>query len=223
MRRFGGALFAMVLGVAVVGVPAPAAPQAVQLVAAIGKYVGLTAAFAEAINGLADAVAATYETGRGIADDVDCRRHKAVLQELVIELRDVQAEKQYLHNNLVRAVRYGRGWRQLRSQVERVRIGILDLEETINENKHAFADNAPMSRAYANLLVSFDAKQGIVRDLVEEMNAVEWDVRQVDERSIEPQLETLERLEAELKTQITAISEATDTIADHAGDLCREV
>lgn len=223
MRQFGGALFGMALGIAVAGAPMPAAPQAVQLVAAIGKYVGLTAAFAEAINGLADAVAATYETGRGIADDVDCRRHKDVLQDLVIDLRDVEAEKRHLHNNLVRAVRYGRGWPQLRGQVERVRIGILDLEETINENKRAFADNAAMSRAYANLLVSFDEKKGIVRDLVEEMNAVEWEARQVDERSIEPQLETLDRLEADLATEITAISEATDTIADHAADLCEEV
>jgi hypothetical protein len=227
MQRSARPLIAIALGGAVLLAPQPAAPQAAQaaqMVAAIAKYVGLTAGLGEALETLAVAVGTTYETGRGIADDLGCRAQQRTLQELVITLRDLQVEKQHLHTSLSRAVHFGRGpgdWAQLRQQAERVSIRIQDLEEMIDHNKQAFAGNAALSRAYVGLLVSFDAKEDIVRDLVAEMAEVDWTWHRLDRHTIAPHLEVLEQLEGALQVEIAVISEATDTVADYAGDLCQ--
>lgn len=225
MRRSCAALLlSPVIAGTVVLAPHPAGAQAIQLVAAIAQYVGLTAAFAEAVTRLAAAVAETYGTGRTITDDVGCRRQKAALQELVIALRDLQVRKRDLHTRLggaVSPISDWLDWRQVRTLGLRVQIDIVELQQQIQENQQAFVGTAAVSRAYSNLLISFDAKQNLVRDLVAEMANVEWIWTRTPRRELRPQFDEIESLAQDLEVQIEVIGEATDVIADYAGTLCQ--
>jgi hypothetical protein len=157
---------AFLLASAIAGVSCMAATstsaQAVHVVLAVAKYVALTAAFAEAVDKLAGAVAATYGTGRTITDDMACRRERSALRELVITLRDLEVEKTELHSRLERALSQMSDWldwQQVGGRAERVSVGILEIRQQIEEHREAFDDGAAVSRAYGGLLITFDANR----------------------------------------------------------------
>jgi hypothetical protein len=219
---------AFVLASAIVGTTCVATTsftiaQAVHVVVAVAKYAGLTAAFAEALRQLAGAVAESYGTGRTVTDDVACRRQQAALRELVISLRDLEVEKRQLHVRLERASTRLSHWLDLReagTQAQRVSISIREIKAQVEENREAFAGNAAVSRAYGNLVMSFDAKQNLLRDLVAEMQAIDWTWARVDRRDARRSASDLRPLAQELERHIETIAQATDVIADHAEVLC---
>jgi hypothetical protein len=103
-RRAALLLTAAIAGISFVATSSPTGAQATHVVVAVAKYVGLTAAFAEALQKLAGAVSESYGAGRTITDDVACRRQQAALRELVITLRDLEVEKRELHRRLPRSL-----------------------------------------------------------------------------------------------------------------------
>lgn len=197
--------------------------QAVHVVVAVAKYAGLMAAFAEALRQLAGALGESYGTGRTVTDDVACRRQQAALRELVISLRDIEIEKRQLHERIERASTPVSHWLDLRgagTQAQQVSIGILKIKAQVDENREAFAGNAAVSRAYRNLVMSFDAKQNLLRDLVAEMQTIDWTWARVDPRDARRSARDLRQLAQDLEMHIEAIAQATDVIADHAEVLC---
>lgn len=180
---------AFLLASAIAGVSCMAATstsaQAVHVVLAVAKYVALTTAFAEAVDKLAGAVAATYGTGRTITGDMACRRERSALRELVITLRDLEVKKRELHSRLDHALSpmsHWLEWQQVGTRAERVSVGILEITQQIEEQRESFADSAAVSRAYGSLLITFDAKQNLLRDLAAEMQTIDWTWGSVDRR-----------------------------------------
>jgi hypothetical protein len=83
-----------------------------------------------------------------------------------------------------------------------------------------FAGNAAVSRAYTNLLLTFDAKQDLLSNLAAEMQAIDWTWARVDRRDARRSAPELRLLAQDLQAQIEVIAEATDVIADYADGLC---
>ena len=223
-RRGAALLLALALvGVTFVATSSPTGAQATHVVVAVAKYVGLTAAFAEALQKLAGAVSESYGAGRTITDDLACRRQQAALRELVITMRDLEVEKRELHRRLELALfqmGHWLDWRRVAAQATSIRASILEVEQQVREHGPVFAGNAAVSRAYTNLLLSFDAKQDLLSNLAAEMQAIDWTWARVDRRDARRSAPELRLLAQDLQVQIEVIAEATDVIADYADGLC---
>lgn len=222
MRRLMGLLLALALGFTPIALPAHAATPALQVVGAVAKYVGLTTAFAEALAMLTRAVESAYAAGTAMADDLSCRSQKSALEELVVALRRVEGDKRILHGTLSRAVYFPhRGdWHRLAGLAERVNGGIARLEQQLDRSASALAGGVEMSRAYRDLMVAFEAKKGILRELAAEMVAVDWNWPGIDDGALRPHLRIFGELEADLARQLQTIGSATDSIAARRGDMC---
>lgn len=225
MTRISRTVFASGLGALVLLAPAQAPAQAVQVVTALIQYVGLTAAFAEALDKLAGAAVATYTGGREITDDVVCRRQKQALADLAVELRDLEREKRNLRNTLSRWIHFPRRgeWRNVLVEAERVRLGLDRVERLIEARQDDFATDPDLSRAYVDVLVSFDAKGELIRTMTEEMAAIDWDWSGIEPWEMDPHVDALAGLEEELEIYIETIAQATDVIAENAGTPCGAV
>ena len=222
MTRISRSFLACGLGALLLLVPAQAPAQAVQVVTALIQYVGLTAAFAEALDRLAAAAVATYAGGRQVTDDVACRRQKQALMDLAVELRDLEREKRNLRNTLSRWIHFPRRgeWRNVLVEAERVRVGMDRIEQLIEARQQVFATDAALSRAYGDVLVSFDAKGELIRTMTEEMAAIDWDWSGVEPWEMDPHVDALAGLEEELEIHIGTIAQATDVMAENAGRPC---
>lgn len=222
-RRAALMLAFAIAGLTFAATSSPTCAQATHVVVAVAKYVGLTAAFAEALQKLAGAVSESYGAGRTITDDVACRRQQAALRELVITIRDLEVEKRELHRRLELALfqmGHWLDWRRVAAQAMGIRASILEIEQQVREHGAAFAGNAAVSRAYTNLLLTFDAKQDLLSNVAAEMQAIDWTWARVDRRDARRSSPELKLLAQDLEVQIEVIAEATDVIADYADDLC---
>jgi hypothetical protein len=122
---------------------APSAMAQAAILVEIGVYVASTAGIAALLAKLTQALASIYGNSAPLIDDQVCRSHKNSLQALVIDFRDVEANKKIFGRALNNVATQGsltvNSWADLSGASVNVVAKLQKIQEEVNSQRALFA------------------------------------------------------------------------------------
>jgi hypothetical protein len=213
-----------VAGIAVllVGLAEPAFAMPPLLIE-IGAYVGGTGTITTAILKFVNSSDGIYSGLIVVMDEQTCRRHKASLNELVLDLRDVEAENRHFLSGLDSLINDSPNnalvHRQtLRTASNNVISDIRRIQAYIRQARQDFSGSAAISRPYTDLLQNLEEKAGVL----DQFQSIHWDESAAS--AMQDRLTGLQQIQA-LRYRFSAwldeFSSPINALADLAGKPCK--
>jgi hypothetical protein len=191
----------------------------------VGVYVASTAGVAVSVAKLTKAVASIYSESSPIIDDQICRKHKGELKTLVIDFREVEAEKKIFGRTLRNVASQGTlssaDWAELKGSSASVVAKLRQMQIEVRSQRTMFREQPAISSTYATLQDILDEKMGIVRKI----ELIDWNESGGDNRkAITPSLrQDIQQLSAKFDGALQSLDGAINDLAAEAGKPCPAV
>jgi hypothetical protein len=193
----------------------------VPILVQIAAYISGTTVIAGAIDKLSASLKNIYAHASQIIDEQTCRNNNSALQTLVLDLRDLEAQKiefgKQLHEQAEQS--YGKGvsigaWAEFRNSHHAVLSELSEISHHLHEQRYQFGASPQLSESYAVL----EATIGEKTKFMETFGSINWNQSLPSLSSASR--EDLHQLDLKFAGALTELRTAINNVAEEASKGC---